>query len=62
MDREDVECRNCGGQLTIVDVDDAKMTVECEDCGGFYAVEPDAFGDGAMIYYLEALAEGALVA
>lgn len=58
VDRKDGECHKCGGQLTIVDVDDATITVECEECGEFYAVEPDAFGDGAMIYYLEALAEG----
>jgi len=49
-------CRECGGRLDIVDTDDATMTVECED-GHCYPVEPDAFGDGCMIYYLQVMAE-----
>jgi hypothetical protein len=52
-------CRECGGQLKIVDVDDATMTVECLECGDSYLVEPDAFGDGCMTYYVEvAYADG----
>lgn len=52
-------CRSCGGTLNIVDADDATMTVECTDpaCGECYAVEPDAFGDGALIYYVDVIAE-----
>lgn len=45
-------CRACGGPLQIIHADDATMTVACDDCGDTYAVEPDAFGDGCMIYYL----------
>jgi hypothetical protein len=49
-------CRDCGGSLDIVDADDATMTVECQ-YGHCYAVEPDAFGDGCMIYYLQVMSE-----
>ena len=28
------------------------MTVECTECGASYLVEPDAFGDGCMTYYV----------
>jgi hypothetical protein len=31
------------------------MTVECQDCGETYLVEPDAFGDGCMTYYVGVL-------
>ncbi len=54
---EDGVCRSCGGQLTIIDADDATMTVECE-CGDSYTVEPDAFGDGCMTYYVGFMAGG----
>lgn len=50
VDPRDGRCRECGGELRIVDADDATMTVECE-CGESYLVETDAFGDGAMDYY-----------
>jgi hypothetical protein len=51
--KRDGKCRSCGSELEIVDVDDATMTVECQSgCGDVYAVEPDAFGDGCMTYYL----------
>ena len=53
----DGACRSCGGELDIVDADDATMTVECEECGDSYAVEPDAFGDGCMTYYVGFLTE-----
>ena len=56
VDRQDGRCRECGGTLEIVDADDATMTVECE-CGESYQVEPDAFGDGCMTYYLAIMAE-----
>lgn len=48
---EDGTCRSCGGELQIIDADDATMTVECADCNEVYLVEPDAFGDGCMTYY-----------
>ena len=57
----DGRCRKCGGTLTIIDADDATMTVECDDCNDTYQVEPDAFGDGCMTYYvgfMAARAEG----
>jgi len=52
VDPKDGVCRSCGGELEIIDADDATMTVECEDCGETYLVEPDAFGDGCMTYYV----------
>ena len=59
VDRHEGRCRSCGGTLEIVDADDATMTVQCldADCGDCYPVEPDAFGDGCMIYYLGIMAE-----
>ena len=52
VDRKDGTCRNCGGDLEIIDADDATMTVECQgECGDIYLVETDAFGDGCMTYY-----------
>ena len=51
VEKKDGVCRSCGGELTIIDADDATMTVECE-CGDVYLVEPDAFGDGCMTYYV----------
>lgn len=54
----DGTCRSCGGELRIIDADDATMTVQCDepDCGDEYLVEPDAFGDGCMVYYVPFLA------
>lgn len=50
-------CRNCGGQLEVVDADDATMTVYCSLCKEeSYKVEPDAFGDGCINYYVPFLA------
>ena len=51
VDPNDGRCRSCDGTLTIIDADDATMTVECDDCQDVYNVEPDAFGDGCVIYY-----------
>lgn len=51
VDPQDGQCRECQGTLTIIDADDATMTVECDDCGDVYLVETDAFGDGGMTYY-----------
>ena len=53
----DGTCRECGGELEIIDADDATMTVQCIDCDDSYLVEPDAFGDGCMTYYVGFLAE-----
>jgi transcription elongation factor Elf1 len=50
-------CRSCNGPLRIVDVDDATMTLDCMQCGDSYNVEPDALGDGCMIYYVQMMAE-----
>ena len=53
VNREDGTCRECDGTLEIVDVDDATMTVFCTECDtGTYKVEPDAFGDGCMNYFV----------
>lgn len=59
IDPQDGRCRTCGGQLNITDADDATMTVECTnpECGDGYLVEPDAFGDGCMTYYIGAMQE-----
>ena len=56
VNTRDGTCRSCGGELTIIDADDATMTVECE-CGDSYLVETDAFGDGCMTYYVGFLTE-----
>lgn len=56
VDPKDGRCRTCGGPLDIIDADDATMTVACCTCSDTYAVEPDAFGDGAMTYYVDFLA------
>ena len=52
VDPKDGTCRTCGGTLEITDIDDATMGVVCDECGDSYEVEPDAFGDGCMTYYL----------
>jgi hypothetical protein len=57
VDLMDGRCRTCDGRLVIVDADDATMTVQCEECDDNYLVEPDAFGDGGMTYYVGMLAE-----
>lgn len=53
----DGSCRDCGGTLEITDADDATMFVECHECGTAYQVEPDAFGDGCMKYYVPFLVQ-----
>lgn len=52
----DGRCRSCGGPLEIVHLDDAFMEVVCDHCDDNYHVEPDAFGDGAMVYFLDQMA------
>ena len=55
VDLQHGRCRTCGGQLEIVDADDATMSVECTaaECGDSYEVETDAFGDGCLTYWVE---------
>ena len=55
VDKKAGVCRECGGVLEITDADDATMTVACTECGDDYQVEPDAFGDGCVIYYFDFL-------
>jgi len=50
-------CRSYGGTLEITDVNDTTMLVTCTECADSYAVEHDAFSDGAMVYYPAFLAE-----
>jgi hypothetical protein len=52
VDPQDGQCRSCAGTLEITDADDATMSVECQECGDVDFVEPDAFGDGCMTYYV----------
>ncbi len=56
VELKDGRCRSCRGQLVIVHVDDLFMEVLCEDCNDSYHVQPDAFGDGAMVYFLDMMA------
>ncbi len=55
--RTDGTCSNCDGQLKIIDADDATMSVECADCCEVTVVEPDAFGDGCMVYYVSVMTD-----
>ena len=57
IDPGDGVCRSCGGELQITDADDATMQVECMECADSYLVEPDAFSDGCMTYYVPFLAD-----
>lgn len=59
VNKQDGACRECRGELAVVEADDATMTVEFLECGDTYAVEPDAFGDGGVIYYVGFLAKQA---
>ena len=60
VDLRDGQCRSCHGQLEIQEVDDATMAVMCTECDDNYLVEPDAFGDGCLTYYvpMQCLQEG----
>ncbi|QDT64080.1 hypothetical protein V22_13110 [Calycomorphotria hydatis] len=55
VDLDDGCCRSCQGQLEVTGADDATLDVECTDCGDAYTVEPDAFGDGGIKYWPEAM-------
>jgi hypothetical protein len=57
VDLSDGKCRSCGGQLEITGADDATLDVECIACGDGYTVEPDAFNDGGIKYWPEAMVE-----
>lgn len=52
IDKDDGRCYECEGQLELVDADDCSMTVVCTECGEYFTVEPDAFGDGCVTYYI----------
>ena len=57
VELKDGKCRSCGGQLEITGADDATMDVECTECGDGYTVEPDAFNDGGITYWPQAMVE-----
>jgi hypothetical protein len=59
VDPKHGRCRECRGTLDIVDADDCSMTVECQNahCREVYDVEPDAFGDGCMLYHFSLMVE-----
>ena len=57
VDLQDGKCRTCRGQLEIVGADDATLSVECTECGDEYIVETDAFHDGGIKYWPEAMVE-----
>lgn len=50
---KDGTCRECRGELKIIDADDATLTVRCQQCGAEYLVEIDAFGDGGLHFWPE---------
>lgn len=52
INTEDGCCYECEGQLELVDADDCSMTVVCRECTECFTVEPDAFGDGCVTYYI----------
>lgn len=43
-------CHACRGQLSVLDADDATMTLECQECGQTYLVEPDTISDVGLVY------------
>jgi predicted nucleic acid-binding Zn ribbon protein len=53
---KDGKCRECGGQLEIVEATEDTLEVECTACGEAYTVETDAFGDGGGHYWPEMMA------
>jgi hypothetical protein len=54
---KDGTCRSCGGPLDIVDASEDTLTVECSGCYESYDVEVDAFHDGGVTYWPEAMAK-----
>ncbi|MCC9641668.1 hypothetical protein LOC71_05230 [Rhodopirellula sp. JC740] len=57
VDLSDGSCPQCGGQLEITGADDASLDAECTECGEYLHVEPDAFNDGGIKYWPQAMAE-----
>ncbi|MCM2372104.1 hypothetical protein [Aporhodopirellula aestuarii] len=57
VDLNDGKCRSCSGQLEVAGADDATIDVKCTECGDGYTVEPDAFNDGGIKYWPEAMVE-----
>lgn len=57
VELQDGYCRRCGGQLQITGADDATMDVECTACGDGDTVEPDAFNDGGITNWPQAMVE-----
>ena len=58
----DGNCYECEGQFEVIDADDCSMTVQCVECGESFTVEPDAFGDGCVEYYIPYMTERYLAA
>ena len=52
VDLTDGHCRECHGQLEIEEVTDATMHCCCTQCGASFEMEPDAFGDGCLKYFV----------
>jgi len=52
VDEKDASCPECKGQLSVDEIDDCSMYVSCVECGHDMRVEPDAFGDGCVKYYI----------
>lgn len=59
VDPRDSRCRECGGNLTIIDFtdDDMLLTVECDACGVLDDIKTEALNDGAIHYLPTFLAE-----
>ena len=57
VDFNDGVCRSCGGEIEVIEADDATMTVACVECSDTYLLEPDAPGDGCMDYYVPQMVE-----
>lgn len=49
--KSDGSCRECNGQLEIIEADYCTMTCVCLKCDEEYTVEPDAFNDGGIYYW-----------
>lgn len=47
----DGKCRECQGQLNIVEATEDTLEVECTECEAAYTVEVDAFKDGGIHYW-----------
>lgn len=54
---DDGRCRSCGGQLEITGASDVTLGVQCIECDDAYSVETDAFRDGGITYWPQAMAK-----